>query len=266
VIQRCARAIIKCEALAYSFPNNIYKIREAALEFKKLSTHNLLVGCVGVMDGLLLKIKVPSSREVGNVKSIFSGHYRAYGINIQAACDHRCRFIEVTVASPGGHNDLAAYRKSTLPNIVNNLPVGYYVIGDNAYICLEHLLTSFSGDNRNDRTKDAYNFFVSQLRIRIEMAFGLLTTKWRILRQPLQIRVKNVGIIFMAITRLHNYCINEHINDDAYITNYNRFHPPNNNVNDIDNNRQMDYQPSDRSVADIPGHSLLRTVILEQII
>jgi hypothetical protein len=33
-MQRCPRAIIICEALAYSFPNNIHKLRERALEFK----------------------------------------------------------------------------------------------------------------------------------------------------------------------------------------------------------------------------------------
>ncbi|KAE9161337.1 hypothetical protein PF002_g32397, partial [Phytophthora fragariae] len=37
-----------------------------------------------------------------------------------------------------------------------------------------------------DRTdRDNYNFHVSQLRIRIEMAFGLLVNKWRIFKQPL---------------------------------------------------------------------------------
>ena len=38
--------------------------------------------------------------------------------------------------------------------------------------------TPFTGSQQADPTKDAYNFFLSQVRIRIEMAFGLLTTKW----------------------------------------------------------------------------------------
>jgi len=36
-----------------------------------------------------------------------------------------------------------------------------------------------------------------------------MTGKWRILRQPLQTRLKKVGKIFMCITRLQNFCINE---------------------------------------------------------
>ena len=60
------------------------------------------------------------------------------------------------------------------------------MVGDNAYICSETLLTPSSGVEKEDPAKDAFNFYLSQLRIRIEQTFGLMTQKWRILRQPLQ--------------------------------------------------------------------------------
>jgi hypothetical protein len=97
------------------------------------------------------------------------------------------------------------------------------------------------------------------------MAFGLLTTKWRILRSPLQVRVKNVGVIFMAITRLHNYCINERIEEENYITQYNNNHPPYEH-NTGDNNTNRDFVPSDTTTADIPGHSMMRDMLLEAIV
>jgi DDE superfamily endonuclease len=163
--------------------------------------------------------------------------------------------------APGGANDVTAYRKSTLPVLINNLPIGFYVIGDNAYVCSEHLLTPYSGKNRKNATKDTYNYYVSQLCTRIEMAFGLLTTKWRILRQPLQVKVDNVGELFLAITRLHNFCINERIgNNDINVTNYN-----NNNGND-DNNGDIEFWPSDVTATTIVGHSMLRTIILQNIV
>ena len=49
------------------------------------------------------------------------------------------------------------------------------------------------------------NFYLSQLRIRIEQTFGLMTGKWRILHQPLQMKLKNPAKVFMCITRLHNF-------------------------------------------------------------
>jgi len=52
---------------------------------------------------------------------------------------------------------------------------------NNAYICSETLLTPLSGVDKEDPAKDAFNFYLSQLRIRIEQIFGLMTQKWRIL-------------------------------------------------------------------------------------
>jgi len=49
--------------------------------------------------------------ETGNVKVYFSGHYQTYGINVQAACDHQCRFVYAALAASGA-NDIAAYRKT----------------------------------------------------------------------------------------------------------------------------------------------------------
>jgi hypothetical protein len=41
------------------------------------------------------------------------------------------------------------------------------------------------------------------------MAYRLLVHKWRILKAPLQVPLAKTGTLFLAITRMHNYCINE---------------------------------------------------------
>ena len=86
-----------------------------------------------------------------------------YGINVQAVCNSWCHFIFVALAAPGGVNDIAAFRKTTLHRKVQNLPLGRYIIGDNAYVCSEHLLTPFAGDKKNQEQNNAYNFYLSQL-------------------------------------------------------------------------------------------------------
>ena len=55
------------------------------------------------------------------------------------------------------------------------LPIRKFVIGENAYVCSETLLTPFSGREKNDPEKDAFNFYLSQLQIHIEQTFGLMT-------------------------------------------------------------------------------------------
>ena len=89
------------------------------------------------------------------------------------------------------------------------MPRGYYLIGDAVYSVGESMLTPFTGGHRNDPLEDAFNFFLSQLRIRIEMAFGLLTNKWRVLHAPLQTLLTHSSQVLMACAYLHNFCIDK---------------------------------------------------------
>lgn len=208
-LHSCAEAILTVKELAYHFPATTRELRRTAKDFKKISSYGLIDGCIGCLDGLLLKIQVPSSKDCGHVKSFHSGHYGISGINVQAVCDAKCRFTFAALAAPGGQNDIKAFRGTKLFQYLDSTPIGKYIIGDNAYVCGEHLLTPFPGQQRSNTTKDAYNFFLSQLRIRIEMTFGRFVNKWRVFLCPLRIKLKFIGPIFMSATRLHNFCINE---------------------------------------------------------
>ena len=136
-------AIVMCGDLLFAFPQTEQELDTAAQEFQILSTNLVVNGCVGCLDGFLLKNQTPSSKESGNIKSYFSGHYQCYGINVQAVCDSKCQFTSVSVVAPGGSNDIAAFRKTSLQQTINQLPMGKYIVGNNAYICTETLLFPF---------------------------------------------------------------------------------------------------------------------------
>jgi DDE superfamily endonuclease len=204
------------------------------------------------MDGLLFRIQTPSSKETGNVKTYFSGHYQDHGINVQAACDSRCGFVYVQLTAPGGANNISAFRKTHLRPMIDNLPLGYYVIGDNAYVCSEHSVTPFPGTQKADPKKDAYNFFLSQLLIRIKMAFGRLVNKWRIFKKPLQTRLKDTGRLFLCATRLHNFCINESDDAETYTT-------------ALESGNDEGFLPSDVQATTIEGTSMIRDILVEKI-
>ena len=61
---------------------------------------------------------------------------------------------------------------------IQKLALGRFLVGDAAYKLTEHLLTPFTGLQRLDQGKDAFNFYSSQVQIRIEMAFGRLMNKF----------------------------------------------------------------------------------------
>ncbi|KAE9028228.1 hypothetical protein PF010_g4323 [Phytophthora fragariae] len=83
-------------------------IEKAAQDFTTCSNEGVFDGCMGYRDRMLLRIKTPSTKETGNVRSFFSGHYCATGLNVQEASDYRNRFIFFSVAAPGGSSDSAS--------------------------------------------------------------------------------------------------------------------------------------------------------------
>lgn len=199
------------EALQIKFPTSVNDCENLAKGFKSISTGGCIDNCVSAVDGFLLEINAPSKKEAGNVRSFFSGHYQKYGINIQAACDHLSRFTFFAVAGPGVMGDREACRECGLYDLIEDLPGMYTVIGDCAYKPTEHMAPIYGGNQAKIVENDNFNFFASQLRIRVEMAFGLMVKKWGILQRPISIRLKSIKYFAIAIAILHNFCINERV-------------------------------------------------------
>ena len=211
VVWQTIKAINKCKELEIKIPQTLEECAKAAAGFKSISFQECIDNCVYTCDGYHLQIVTPSKAEVGNVRSYFSGHYQTYGINIQAACDHLCRFVFLAVAAPGVTGDRDAINECGLYEKIESLPGLFTAIGDCAYKPTEHMAPIYWGSDATRPKCDNFNFYASQLRIRIEMAFGLMVKKWGILSRPLGIKVVNVKHLIVAIARLHNFCINERI-------------------------------------------------------
>ena len=199
VVWKTMYAIVRCENLRIVWPNTKELAVQSAEGFSSISTNRALTECVAVLDGYHMEITTPPKKEVQNVKSYFSGHYQTYGINIQAACDHNCRFLFIGVGGPGVMGDREAIKESGLHNLVEDLPGLLYCIGDCAYTPTEHLIPIYGSDYATKARYDNYNFYASQLRIRIEMSFGLMVKKWGILSRPITIKMQKVKLLICCI-------------------------------------------------------------------
>lgn len=201
-------SVIRNKHLAIKLPT-IEELPKVNHGFTKKSFKGIINGCAGALDGFFQKTTAPIVKEVGNIIAYYSGHYESYGLNCQAMCDSDLRFLFFGVVAPGSTNDnIAFFHAKGLAEFINSLPPGLYVVGDAAYTVTEKLLTPFVGAQKSDKSKDAFNFYLSQLRIRIEMAFGLLTNKFRILKKPLEKSTSTNSKILLTCAMLHNYIIN----------------------------------------------------------
>jgi hypothetical protein len=82
----------------------------------------------------------------------------------------------------------------------------------------EQMVPTFGGNLTLKRDNDNFNFYLSQLRIRIEMAFGLMTKKWGILQCPLTNSLVSIKHLICCIARLHNYCIDKRLQTSSTVS------------------------------------------------
>ncbi|KAE9214078.1 hypothetical protein PF005_g9968 [Phytophthora fragariae] len=114
-------AILASADLSIDLPKSLNDIERAVAQFARCSTDNMFDGCVGCIDGVLVRIKTPVKVETGCVRSCFSGHYDTMGLNVQAVCDSKSRFIFFAVAAPGSSSDIRALRQTFLFQFVDSL-------------------------------------------------------------------------------------------------------------------------------------------------
>jgi DDE superfamily endonuclease len=192
-------AICNCEELKLHFPSTLEECQEDTAGFRSIGHGEAFVTCVGAVTGYLHATDAPSKHIVHNVRSYFSGHYQRYGVNVQAVCDHLSRFTYIAVAGPGVMNDNIAINEVDLGQLIEQLPFAFHVIGDCAYNATEHLIPLYSGADKLKAQYGHFNFFGLQLRIRIKMAFGMMSKKWGILWRPLVVGMHHIKYIVEAV-------------------------------------------------------------------
>lgn len=268
VVYRTLRLIVACKELEICLPATEEECKVLANGFRGISFKEAITNCIGVIDGYLLRIYTPPKAQAGNVKSYFSGHYQCYGINIQAICDHNSRFLYFAIAAPGSVNDREAVKEAGILTALSALPELFVIIGDAAYEPSERLVPMFFGVNRQDASCDNFNFYASQCRIHIEMAFGLMQMKWGILWRPMRVKLDNIKYIILAIARLHNFTINERLAREEPLeevaTGANRIYNPSDPIDDDDEDENDGVQAAkDKRLS---GLCLIRDRMVERIV
>jgi len=197
------------------FPADHDEQRSIASMFQTVSSAGFDC-CVGAIDGILIWITRPPEEFCDEIKcgaqKFLCGRKKKFGMNMQATCDARYRFLDVAMLHPGATSDYLAFITSPLFHQLKQpgfLADGLCLFGDNAYVTDTFMVTPYPNVGEGDRFH--FNYYQSQLRIRIEMAFGMLVHRWAILRKPMpyQITVPKTCALVYALCKLHNFCIDE---------------------------------------------------------
>lgn len=216
-------AINDANQLNIVFPTDHAEQQQLAQEFQRKSDVGIAC-CIGAIDGILIWIHKPyddDCKEIGiGPTKFFCGRKKKYGLNMQAICDARRRFLWVDIRFPGATSDYFAFTQSDLFRRLEEdeklLYPGLCLFGDNAYVNAPYMCVPFTNVHGSGNTQDAYNFFQSQLRINIECAFGMLVHRFGMLRKPFPpgVSIDKINAAILALCKLHNFCIDRNCEKD----------------------------------------------------
>lgn len=189
---------------------NDAQMNAVALQFTQ-SSRGVINGCIGALDGWLVKIKKPCKRDgVQNPQSFYS-RKGFYAVNTQVIVDRNKRILFRSIMSRGAEHDSTAFRNSglygwLLDNYLVLVEKGYHFIGDSAYAIKSFLHTPY--DNAaHSSDEDNYNFFHSSSRIIVECCFGEIDLRFGILWQPLKYSLNFNCSVIDACFILHNFIV-----------------------------------------------------------
>ena len=220
-------AVNSCPSISIDFPTCYDEQRKLARSFEACSAADIS-GCCGCIDGYLVWTHKPSENDctylgIGSSKFL-CGRKLKFGLNLQAVCDSKLRFLDISILFGGATSDLLSFECSNLRHKLGTpgfLAPGLFLIGDNAYINQTFFATPYpnvrSAQDEIHKQKDTYNYYLSNLRVKIECAFGMLVNRWGFLRKktPQKYSVQKTISAVSCLCRLHNFLINQTIADNT---------------------------------------------------
>ena len=193
------------------FPESEAQIIETRETFELWSA---LPNIAGAIDGTHVKIKKPH-RDGAD----YFSRYQNYDIVVQGIVNGEMMFLDIEAGYPGSMHDARVLRNSnvytraenreilTKPTIViGGNQLRPYLLGDSAYPLSNWLLKPFPYGTNDPRERE-FNEELSSARVKVECAFGMLKSRWRILHKRLDCKISFINKIAVACAVLHNFCI-----------------------------------------------------------
>lgn len=128
-------------------------------------------------------------------------------------------FLMVDVGTNGRISDGGVFSNTTffrkfqnnelnIPDPEVMLPTGkelnYVLVGDDAFSLSENLMKPFTGNNLTTE-QEIFNKTLSSARVKVENAFGILATRFRVLLTNIAVCPEKATKIALACCYLHNY-------------------------------------------------------------
>lgn len=154
-------------------------------------------GVVGKIDGsdIPLDAKPGGKFDPAN----FFNRKKRYALDLCAVCDSSLRFTYSLVGWPNSVGDAKVWASTGIAqNPQRCFSAGEYLLADKAYPVTEHLMAPYKRPLADIREYARFNYYLSNLRVDIEHAFGVLKSRWPSLK-GLRIRIQDDASYVYAV-------------------------------------------------------------------
>ncbi|KAH9645070.1 hypothetical protein HF086_005615 [Spodoptera exigua] len=100
-------------------------------------------------------------------------------------------------------NDLNLPTPRPLPG--SDIEIPYVFLGDGAFALSEYIMKPYPGNYDMGSPKRKFNQTLSRARVVVENTFGILVTKFRVFKKPIQLQPEKAAIVTMTCILLHNF-------------------------------------------------------------
>lgn len=203
--------------------------------------------CIGSLDGKHIAMRCPK-----NSGSMNFNYKHTFSIVLMALADANYKFIYIDVGCKGRISDGGVFNRSTLYTAIENgtlnipsprnlphtnIKAPFVILADDAFALKTYLLKPFNFRDQ-DYSQRVFNYRLSRGRRMVESTFGIMASKFRLLRTTIEISESNVKLCVLAICALHNWLLTVDANN--YLMNDRTIETPdtsNNEANEPNDDR-----------------------------
>ena len=194
----------------FQCPSTVAEWLHVAQEFEELWN---FPNCIGALDGKHVPIRKPACSGAK-----FFNYKHFYSVILLAVCDAQHKFLFIDIGSQGRCADGGVFAESHLnealqKNILNipektnlpgtNIKFPYCLVADEAFPLRDYILKPYP-HRKLSKEQRVYNYRLSRARRCVESGFGIMSTRFRVLMNPILVKPAKVDVIVQACCALHN--------------------------------------------------------------
>lgn len=193
----------------FQTPTTKEEWKAVALQFKNRWNYP---GCLGAIDGKHIKIMKP-----WNSGSIYFNYKHFFSIVLMAVVNANYEFLYCDVGAEGQTADGGSWNACDLNQemergnikfpqdikLLDDVTIPCHFVADDAFPMSERILKPYSHRFLSQRQL-IFNYRLSRARRVVENAFGIIASRFRILKGEIQMNVDDASNVVLAICVLHN--------------------------------------------------------------